>query len=85
MIELFSVRGGNFHKPHTQPTREQGWQPRLTACGRIVTPLNFFETAEDADRHTGGRLSRHLCKQCEALMENPEENLAPPGWRFVEA
>lgn len=47
---LFSVRGGQVPQ----------------ASGRIVTPLNYFETKEDANRHTGGRLEHWLCKSCEA-------------------
>lgn len=65
-MELFSVSGGKFHKPATAPTREEAWKPRLTVCGRTVTPVNFFETAEDANLYTGGRLHLYLCRHCAA-------------------
>lgn len=65
-MELFSVSDGKYHKPAIEPTRADGWKARLTVCGRIVTPQNFFETAADADHHTGGRLSEYLCRRCAA-------------------
>jgi hypothetical protein len=64
MTTLFSVKNGKFHKPAVPVTREGAWLPTLTACHLTVEPVNYFATIEDADRHTGGRLSKFLCQHC---------------------
>lgn len=66
--ELFSVKGGAYHYP-SEVISDASWQPTRTACGRIVTPLNYFETADDADSYTGRRLALYQCKQCLAKIE----------------
>lgn len=53
---LFSVAGGKYHRPAAN-TISRPWSPTLTACGITVTPLNYFASDADANRHTGGRLS----------------------------
>ena len=65
--ELFSVRNGKYHKP-ADPVidRAKAWRPTLTTCGIIVEPSNYFATLDDADRYTGGRLQKYLCKHCAA-------------------
>jgi hypothetical protein len=64
--DVVSVKGGKFHKPvNTEFNRaEPSWKPRLMQCGRTVQPLNFFETVDDADKYSGGRIERFGCKQC---------------------
>jgi hypothetical protein len=67
IVALFSVQGGKFHQPadpETAGTRENAWRPPLTACGITVAPFNYFETVQDANSHTGGRLEQFLCKHC---------------------
>jgi hypothetical protein len=61
---LFSVKGGKFHRPSEPFDRAKAFRETATKCGLNVTPLNYFRSDDDADRHTGGRLSRHLCKRC---------------------
>jgi hypothetical protein len=70
--ELFSVAGGKFHRP-SDPAVTRPWQPTTTRCGLTVTPLNYFLTAADADRQTGGRLSIFMCATC-AKRETPPPN-----------
>ena len=67
-IEIISVQGGKFHRP--DDTLFNGGSndlrnARLMRCGRSLVPLNFFETVASADQHTGGRLERYICQQCE--------------------
>lgn len=61
---LFSISGGKFHKPAGPIHRSQAWCPTRTACGLTITPLNYFVTAEDANRYVGGRLEAHMCQHC---------------------
>lgn len=66
--EIVSVKDGKFHRPAETQFAGEGndfRNPRLMRCGRSLTPYNFFETIADADRHTGGRLTRYACQQCE--------------------
>jgi hypothetical protein len=77
-MELFSVSAGKFHKPATGPTREEAWKPRLTVCGKTLTPVNFFETADDANAYTGGRLHLYLCQHCVAAKRRPTATPADP-------
>lgn len=63
---LFSVSGGKFHRPGKPFDKSQAWRPTETACGITVTPVNYFKTDDDADKHTGGRLATYLCKHCAA-------------------
>jgi hypothetical protein len=69
---LFSVRNGKYHKPAQPFERPLAWKPTLTVCGRTLTPLNYFVTEADADRHTGHRLSRWLCQRCGEDRPAPE-------------
>jgi len=64
MLVLFSVSNGKFHKPAHEPDNRKPWQPTATVCGITVNPQNFFASEEDANRHTGGRLSQFMCKHC---------------------
>ncbi len=64
---LFSVADGKFHKPAGPMHKSQAWCLTRTACGRTVTPLNYFKTEADAESHTGGRLRLHTCKHCVAV------------------
>ena len=67
-IEIVSVKDGKFHRPYNEVfnnTSNELRDARLMRCGRSLVPLNFFETIVDANRHTGGRLERYVCQQCE--------------------
>lgn len=67
-IEIVSVKDGKFHRPGSVEFNGGSndlRNARLMRCGRSLVPLNVFETIASADRHTGGRLERYICQQCE--------------------
>ena len=66
---LFSVQGGHLHISAQPFERSQGWRPRASLCGRVLTPLNYFESTEDANKYCGGRLTAWLCKHCAKAQE----------------
>jgi hypothetical protein len=66
---LFSVSGGKYHYAAGAIHESAAWCPTRTLCGRTVTPLNYYETAADADHYTGGRLAMYQCRQCLAKIE----------------
>lgn len=70
-LAVFSTRGGKFHIP-ADPiiTRDQGWSPRATLCGLVLTPCNVFPTLEEANLYTGRRLQKFLCAHCAAKVED---------------
>lgn len=71
IIEMVSVKGGKFHRPvNLVFTSEDARQPRLMLCGRSLEPHNYFATVEDANRHTGGRLSKYACLHCDAAVRS---------------
>lgn len=77
-IELVSVKDGKYHRLENPEITYDGrpfWTPRMMACGRSLEPHNFFETAEDANRYTGGRLEKYICKHCVAAQQKPAETL----------
>jgi hypothetical protein len=58
------VAGGKFHRlaePNTP--RAAAWKATRSACGRTITPQNYFDTVEEALAYCGGR-SQFLCRQC---------------------
>lgn len=70
--EMVSVSGGKFHRLADPAVDEvSAFRPSVTACGRTVTPSNYFDTEADALHYCGDR-REYLCSQC------------APSWWSVE-
>ncbi len=65
---FFSVKSGKTHVAAEAVTRDNAWKPTKTACGLIVTPLNYFEDRAAALSYTGGR--DNICHHCSNLGGN---------------
>lgn len=69
---LISVSGGKIHRLSGSGMREMAFRSAPTMCGLNVTPQNYFQDEESANRHTGGRLSASLCKRCSTGVSHSE-------------